>query len=199
MTAGRGIVHSERTGDEERAKETVLHGIQSWIALPQDYEDIDPSFEHYPAETLPIVKKNGVKITLISGEAFGEKSSVKTLSPQFYAEIVLDPGAGVEMPSEYPERAAYVVEGEISIGGETFHPGEMTVLCPGKDIRLKAVSSARIMVLGGAPIDGERHIWWNFVSSSQDKIEAAKEKWKSGGFDKVPGETEFIPLPELPG
>lgn len=195
MTAGRGIVHSERSPGEARAKGERLHGIQAWIALPLAHEDTEPAFEHYPADALPKIKKDGAEITLIAGKAFGLQSEVKTLSPQFYAEVVMEEGAGLDMP-QVPERAVYLVEGELNIGDETLKPATMAVLSQGVKVTLKAAKQSLLMVLGGEPLDGRRHVWWNFVSSSRDKIEAAKDRWQSGGFPEIPGEDEFIPLPD---
>lgn len=196
MTAGRGIVHSERTRDEVRNSESRLFGIQSWVALPKDSEEIAPSFHHHPGDTLPEVENNGVTMRMIAGSAYGMTSPVETASPMFYLNARMIAGSALDMTQDYAERAIYVVEGEIAINGEAHGANEMLVLTEGADVTIEAKDGARIMLLGGAPIDGERHIWWNFVSSSTERIEQAKADWKAGRFDMVEGDDEFIPLPE---
>lgn len=196
MTAGRGIVHSERTRDEVRNSESRLFGIQSWVALPKDSEEIAPSFHHHPGDTLPEVENNGVTMRMIAGSAYGMTSPVETASPMFYLDVRMIAGSALDMTQDYAERAIYVVEGEIAINGEPHGANEMLVLTEGADVTIEAKDGARVMLLGGAPIDGERHIWWNFVSSSTERIEQAKADWKAGRFDMVEGDDEFIPLPE---
>jgi hypothetical protein len=196
MTAGHGIVHSERTPPELRKNGSRLHGIQSWVALPQDAEETDPSFYHHSAATLPTVERPGLRMRLIAGTAFGERSPVATFSELFYADADLAPGGTLELPPEHEERAIYVVNGEIALGGGTVQAGRLIVLRPGVEVTVQARRPAKLMLLGGARLEGQRHIWWNFVSSSRERIEQAKDDWKEGRFAKVPGETEFIPLPE---
>ena len=196
MTAGRGIVHSERSGPEERARDARLHGIQSWVALPRGDEETAPAFHHHPAETLPVVERDGAHMTLIAGTAYGANSPVATFSPTFYLDAVLEAGAAIDLPAEHEERAVYVVEGGVTLAGEDLAAGRMAVLAPGGAPRITAKEASRLMLLGGAPMDGRRTIWWNFVSSSKDRIEQAKADWTAGRFPEVPGETEFIPLPE---
>ncbi len=200
MTAGRGIAHSERTPHEMRAAGSDLFGIQSWVALPLRHEEIDPAFAHHDATDLPVVEDDGLRVRLIAGELFGARSPVSTLSEMFYADAELGAGARLPVPSEHEERAAYVVEGAVTLSGdgETFGAGQLMVFKPGAEITLEAGESApaRVMLLGGEPLEGGRHIWWNFVSSSTERIEQAKEDWKAGRFAPVPEETEFIPLPE---
>lgn len=196
MTAGRGIVHSERTREEVRDSESRMFGIQSWVALPKGSEEIDPSFHHHPGETLPESESDGVHLRMIAGTAYGLKSPVVTASPMFYLDARLGAGASLDMTNEHRERAIFVVEGEITIAEETYSASEMLVLSEDTDITLSSENGARVMLLGGAPIDGERHIWWNFVSSSKERIEQAKADWKAGHFDMIEGDDEFIPLPE---
>jgi redox-sensitive bicupin YhaK (pirin superfamily) len=196
MTAGRGIVHSERTRDAVRNSESRMFGIQSWVALPKDSEEIAPSFHHHPGDTLPEVENNGVTMRMIAGSAYGMTSPVETASPMFYLDVGMIAGTALDMTQDYAERAIYVVEGEIAINGETHGANEMLVLTDGADVTIEATDGARIMLLGGDPIDGERHICWNFVSSSPERIEQAKADWKAGRFDMIEGDDEFIPLPE---
>jgi len=196
MTAGRGIVHSERTADAERATGSSAHGIQSWIALPAADEEADPAFRHHPAATLPGVERDGVEMRLIAGTAYGERAPVETFSEMFYLDAELAAGAAVTLPPEHEERAVYIVDGSVTLDGERLTAARMAILDPGGEAVIHAETAARIMMLGGAPLAGERLMWWNFVSSSRTRIERAKEDWAGGRFDPVPGETEFEPLPE---
>ncbi|MGH8606453.1 MAG: pirin family protein, partial [Gammaproteobacteria bacterium] len=196
MIAGRGIVHSERTGTDLRRTGSRLHGIQLWVALPKAYEEAEPDFGHYPASTLPALEEQGVHIRILAGTAYGATSPVQTLSSLFYVEATMREGGELPLPAEHEERAAYVAHGVVWCGEERVEALRMVVFAPGSTPVLRAESPARVMLLGGAPMDGERHIWWNFVSSSKARIEQAKRDWKKGRFPKVPGETEFIPLPE---
>jgi redox-sensitive bicupin YhaK (pirin superfamily) len=195
MTAGRGIVHSERTGPEARAAGQRMFGIQSWVALAQRDEETAPDFAHFAVGELPMVEDKGVRVRLIAGEAFGAAAPVAVSTPLFYADVQLDAGARVPIDAPHEERALYVVAGAISIDGVTHEAGRMLVLRPGAAITLAAAGPARVMALGGATLDGPRHLWWNFVSSRPERIEAAKADWRAGRFPKVPDETEFIPLP----
>ncbi len=195
MTAGSGIAHSERTGDEERAGVSRLFGIQSWVALPREAEETDPAFFHHPKAALPMIETDGVNMRLIAGTAYGERSPVEIFSEMFYLDARMSAGSRLKLPSEHEERAVYPVEGEISLNDEVVPAGNMAVIVPGVETELKCFHAARVMLLGGAAMDGDRHIWWNFVSSSKNRIERAKADWKENRFDKVPGETEFIPLP----
>ena len=195
MTAGRGIAHSERTPQEDRASGPKLYGLQTWLALPMAQEEVAPAFVHHASEGLPVIDGEGKRVRLILGSLYGEQSPVETLSDTIYAEAVLAPGAVLPFDAEHEERGLYIVAGEIDIGGVSFGAGRLLVLRPGDRISILALSQARLMLVGGAAMDGPRHIWWNFVSSSQDRIEAAKADWKASRFDAVPGETEFIPLP----
>lgn len=197
MTAGRGIAHSERTPLELRRSGSRAHGIQLWVALPRAHEEVEPDFSHHPATTLPILEERGVHLRVLVGSAYGAASPVRTLSPLFYVEASLGAGQELPLPREHEERAAYVVEGTVASGAEVATAGKMLVFARGGEPVLKSENGARVMLLGGAPLDGPRHIWWNFVSSSKERIEQAKRDWKEGRFAKVPGdEVEFIPLPE---
>jgi len=200
MTAGSGIAHSERTPRETRRADNELFGIQSWVAMPRRDEETAPTFAHHGAGELPVVEGEGKRVRLISGSLYGARSPVRTLSEMFYADVTLAAGARLPLPAEHEERAAYVVEGavELPTDGGVFGAGQLLVFKPGVEVTLAAppMSPARLMLLGGAPVDGPRHIWWNFVSSSKERIEQAKEDWRAGRFARVPEETEFIPLPE---
>jgi redox-sensitive bicupin YhaK (pirin superfamily) len=198
MTAGRGIAHSERTGPEARAAGGRLYGIQAWVALPKQHEETAPAFIHHPSDTLPFLEGEGVRMRLIAGSLHGKRSPVKTHSDMFYADAALEAGAGLVLRAEYEERALYLAEGTVEIDGIEFNAGELLVFRPGSEISLQASEASRMMLLGGEPMDGPRHIFWNFVSSSRDRLEEAKADWKNGRFTAVPQETEFIPLPEDP-
>ena len=197
MTAGRGIAHSERTSQDLRATGSKLSGIQSWVALKADDEECAPDFLHYGAADLPVVTGEGKTVRVIAGSVLGAASPVKTSSPLFYADVMLDAGSAVPLDPDFDERAIYTVDGQIDIAGDTFGPGQLLIFKPGDRITIRAKTQARFMMLGGEPMDGPRYIWWNFVSSRKDRIEQAKADWKAARFDAVPGETEFIPLPEM--
>lgn len=194
MTAGRGIVHSERAG-EDRARRSTMHGIQSWIALPDTLEETAPDFTHYPASALPELANDGVRARVIMGEAFGQRSPVETYSPTVYVEMTLEPGARLAVPADYNERALYLVSGSVRVAGAPFERGVMFVAESGAALELEAETAARLMLVGGEPV-GPRHIWWNFVSSRRERIEQAKDDWRAGRFGKIAGDDEFIPLPE---
>ena len=196
MTAGKGIVHSERSPASERAKGARLFGIQSWVALPEHEEESDPGFFHHEQAELPTLEAEGKHVRLIAGSLFGLTSPVKTATGMFYADVSLNAGSMVPVPADHEERAVYIVDGNIEIAGVGFEAGRLLVFRPGDEITIVARQPSRIMLLGGEPMDGPRHIWWNFVSSSKEKIEQAKEDWKQKRFDIVPGdEEEFTPLP----
>ncbi|HEY9284942.1 MAG TPA: pirin family protein [Pyrinomonadaceae bacterium] len=202
MTAGRGIAHSERTPPRLRAGGSELFGIQSWVALPLRHEECAPAFAHHGAAELPVVEGEGKRVRLIAGSLYGARSPVKTPSEMFYADVELEAGARLPVPAAHDERAAYVVEGAAVIEGDgaTFDAGQLMIFKPGADITLAAPRPSRVMLLGGEPPDGgRRHIWWNFVSSSPERIEQAKEDWRAGRFAPVPDETETIPLPPESG
>jgi len=194
MVAGSGIVHSERAGSD-LADNARLHGIQSWIALPADSEESAPSFTHYPAAALPEIQRDGARVRLIMGEAYGERSPVATFSRTLYLEIALAAGAGIDLPDGEQELAFYVVSGSVRVGGETVEAGVMAAVIPGKAIAIRAGADSRVMVVGGDSI-GPRKMFWNFVSTGQERIEQAKRDWREGKFAVVPGDDEFIPLPD---
>lgn len=196
MTAGRGIAHSERTPQARRIDGDRLLGLQSWIALPSAHEEIAPSFQHFAAESLPVVDDHGLEARIIAGSAFGVTSPVTMVSDWFYVEVALAAGVAAPLDPHYEERAVYVVDGEVEIAGDRFAGPRLLIFRPGDRITIKATQAARIMFLGGTALEGPRHIWWNFVSSRRERIEQAKEDWKRGRFQSVPDETEFIPLPE---
>jgi redox-sensitive bicupin YhaK (pirin superfamily) len=197
MTAGKGIVHSERTAAEWRAGPgRRMFGIQSWVALPKEAEETAPEFFHHGANSLPQIEGEGERVRIIAGSLFGQNSPVRTFSGMFYADVALEAGAKVPLPTGHEERAIYVAEGAIDIAGDSFEAGRLLVFRPGDEITAKAQTPGRLLFLGGEPMDGPRHIWWNFVSSSRERIEQAKEDWAQKRFDIVPGdEAEFIPLP----
>lgn len=194
MTAGRGIVHSERAGGDLEI-DARLHGIQSWIALPEGEEDREPAFRHFSAADLPVIEQPGARITLIMGEAFGQRSPVTCYSRTLYADCQLHAGAGLSWPLVERETALYVAEGEVSVGGEPVGAGTMVLLSPGETVSVTAASDSRAMIVGGDPL-GHRSMYWNFVHSSREKISKAAEDWRAGRFPKIEGDDEFIPLPE---
>lgn len=196
MTAGRGIVHSERTDDAERAKTSRVHGIQAWVALPKTHEKTEPAFKHHPSDALPEFVQDGVSMKLIAGTAFGHTADVDVLWPTVYIDIQAKAGQRIAIPDDHQERALYVVSGGIRIDGEAVAEATMAVLTPGSTPLVEATDDSRVMLCGGAPMDGPRLIWWNFVASDKDLLEQAKADWKAGNFEMVPGDDEFIPLPE---
>ena len=197
MTAGQGIVHSERSPAGMRAAGGGMFGIQSWIALPQAHEEMAPRFEHFDAAVLPSVEDKGMRARVIAGTAFGQKSPVGMVSEWFYAEVLLEAGASAPLDADHEERAIYVAEGEVDVAGDKFAGPQLLVFRPGDRITVKATRLSRLMFLGGAALEGHRYIWWNFVSSRKERIEQAKEEWKSGKFGLIPGDDkEFIPLPD---
>jgi redox-sensitive bicupin YhaK (pirin superfamily) len=196
MTAGSGIVHSERTPPDARARGHRLHGIQTWVALPQDHELTQPSFSHQPKASLPEITRPGVSMRLLAGSAFGERAPTPIFSPMVYAAIEMQPGATLELPPEHEQRGVYAVEGELGFAGEILPAQHLAVLETGTTVRVEATTLARLMLVGGMAMDGDRHIWWNFVASSRGLIEEASARWREQRFPPVPGETEFIPLPE---
>ncbi len=202
MTAGHGVTHSERVdGDMLKAPYDLL-GLQTWIALPEDKEEMPADFTHAPKDTLPLLRGEGKEVRLVLGDAWGERAPVETPSEMFYADAALDPGAAIPLPDNHEDRGAYVVSGTVEVAGQTFEAGRMMVFRPGDRISLRAgPQGARLMLLGGATLGGPRHIWWNFVASSKDKIEAAKQAWREGDWDhgrfRLPptDNAEFVPLP----
>ena len=199
MTAGRGITHSERSPADERAAGPQLSGIQTWLAMPRAKEEMPAAFEHVPEAKLPIVDAGGVEVRLIMGEAYGARSAVTCHSPTLYAALAMAPGSSIEVENEADERAVYLLDGDAEIDGVALQPSHLVLLRPGYRPRLRSRRGARLMICGGAPMDGERHVWWNFVSSSRDRINEAKRAWKAGDFALPPDDDdEFIPLPEVP-
>jgi len=196
MVAGRGIVHSERTPPEARVAGAPIHGIQTWIALPQAQEETEPSFVHHPAASLPEVRREGVRLRLIAGEAYGARAPAKVFSAMFYVDARIEPGATLALPTGHAERAVYVADGRVEVEGTSRGVGEMMVFDAEATATMRASRSARLMLLGGARLDGPRHIWWNFVSSRTDRIERAKLDWREDRFSSVPGDPERVPLPE---
>jgi redox-sensitive bicupin YhaK (pirin superfamily) len=196
MTAGRGIVHSERVSPEVRRQGMAAHGLQLWVALPADQESSEPTFQHIPGDALPEFDAGATRIRLLAGSAYGRTSPVRTASSLLYAEARIPAGGVLEIPPEHAERAAYVVEGAISLGETSWQARRMAVFKPAIPVRLRSETGARVMLLGGAPLEGTRYIWWNFVSSNHERIEKAREDWKSRRFPAIPGDdVEFVPLP----
>jgi redox-sensitive bicupin YhaK (pirin superfamily) len=197
MTAGRGIVHSERTPQELRGAPMSVSGLQTWLALPDDKEEVDPIFENTAAMRLPEIDAEGVSGRVVIGAFSGLRSPVVTASDTLYADLSLAPGASVKIPADAEERAIYTLQGEVSISGDRFPAERLLVFRPGDEIVVSSEGGAHFMLFGGASLGSRRYIWWNFVSSSKERIEQAKEEWKTGRFDIVPGdEEEFIPLPD---
>ena len=199
LFAGSGIVHSERTPPEERRGGAPLHGIQTWVALPLKDEQAQPSFTHIPRSRLPALSDKGVEIRVIAGSAFGQRAPTPVFSETLYAAVELAAGAKLALPPEHEERAIHVVSGEIAVDGVTIAPFHVAALAAGGTVEITAASAARLMLFGGARIDEDRHIWWNFVASSRELMEEAKQRWREQRFPPVPDETEFIPLPEDAG
>ena len=197
MRAGRGIVHSERTSVERKASGQRLFGLQTWMALPTAEEETDPAFLHHAVDALPVVDAEGVSARVIAGAFLGQRSPLATASDTLYADIQLNAAARMPLDTTYDERALYVIAGALRIGRDRFEAGQLVILRRGADVVVEAIDAARCMVFGGEPMEGPRYIWWNFVSSRRERIDAAKEEWAAGRFDTVPGdETDFIPLPE---
>jgi redox-sensitive bicupin YhaK (pirin superfamily) len=195
MTAGRGIAHSERTPAPERAAGHGIHGLQFWVGLPEEAEDTDPGFHHHPAATLPAWEQDGVALRLMAGEAFGRRAPVKVYSPMFYVDAQMPAGARLSVDAPHAERGVLVLSGAVRISGEALPAGELAVLAPGVEVSIDADADSRLVLFGGAPL-GPRHMWWNFVSSSRERIERAKQDWRDQRFGAIAGETEFISLPD---
>jgi len=196
MTAGRGIVHSERSPDRERAEGGELFGIQAWIALPIEHEETEPKFFHTPKNDLPRVEGSGKDIRLVCGEAFGEKSPVLTYSKTLYADILLNAGVCLSLEAEGKEKALYIAEGEIEVDSQTYAAGQMLLFTSNTTPSIEARKESRMILFGGDPLSEPRFIWWNFVSSKKEKMEKAGRDWQSGQFPSVPNDPEFIPLPQ---
>jgi len=196
MVAGKGIVHSERTPADVRAQGGSMHGLQLWIALPTEAEEAEPRFEHHAMASLPVVRRPGATLRVIAGSAYGQTAPVGVLSPTLYVDVTLAPGASLAVDGEHEDRAVYVVDGTVVCAGQRLVPGALTVLRAGADVSLSSEGGARAVLIGGAPLPGVRHIEWNFVSSSAERLQRAKDDWRAGRFPKVPGDdVEFIPLP----
>ena len=197
MTAGSGIAHSERTEDAMKKSGFRMHGVQTWVALPKTHEETAPSFQHVPVGDLPAWQEAAASLRLIVGSYAGRKAPTTHFSPIFYVAAEMPAAAGITVSAEHAERAVYVSEGTVTIGDRQLGVGDLGVLAAGAPAEaLAGAEGAKLMLLGGAPMDGPRHIWWNFVSSSKERIEKAKADWKEGRFAKVPGDSEFIPLPD---
>ena len=200
MTAGKGIVHSERTGPELRSTGSPIHGLQMWVGLPAAKEEMDPGFAHHETREFPMVGDTGKSVRVVVGSLYGTKSPVPTVHETIFGDVHLSAGASLPLDADHEERAVYVIKGVVDIAGDKFEPGRLLVFKRGDRITITAATDAHFVIVGGAPMDGPRHIWWNFVSSRKERIEQAKADWTAGHFDKVPGdEIEFIPLPEKPG
>lgn len=195
MTAGRGISHSERSPDAERAAESTLHGIQTWVALPDESEEVAPAFHHHPAAEIPSWQENGVSVVLVAGEAYGRVSPVKAFSPILYLDLQFTAGSKFTLTADYSERAIYGVTPGLTVDGQPLAQHHLVVLEPGCAVVITAQTAGRCMAIGGEPL-GKRHKWWNFVSSRLDRIEQAQQDWRDWKFGQVPDETEFIPLPK---
>lgn len=197
MTAGSGIVHSERSPDGQRPGEAPLYGIQSWVALPKEHEETAPGFVHHGAGEMPRLEGDGARVTVVAGSAFGKTSPVALLHETVYADIHLQAGSTLQIEPEAEERGLYILTGGLEVAGSRFNAGSLLVLHPSLPVPVTARGDTHFQLVGGAEMDGPRHLWWNFVSSSKDRLEAAKADWKAGRFPKVPGDdVEFIPLPE---
>lgn len=196
MTAGSGIAHSERSPDRERARGMHLHGLQSWVALPDGQEEIQPEFHHHPAATLPSLSLDEAELRIVAGEAFGRRSPVHVHWPTLYVDVLLAEGGALGVPPEHTERAVYLVAGELDVAGIHVSEGSLVVLTPGETVPLRAKSTARLMLLGGERFPQLRFIWWNFVASGRERIEQAKRDWRAGRFAPVAGDPELMPLPD---
>jgi hypothetical protein len=197
MTAGRGIVHSERSPEETRATSRRMSGLQTWLALPDDKEEIAPTFENTAAASMGVLDDGKAHARVLIGSFHGASSPVAQYSETLYVDVTLPAGGEIEITAEAEERAIYVAEGRIEIAGDTFAPDQLLVFRPGDQIVVRSPGGASFMLFGGASMSSRRYIWWNFVSSSRERIEQAKEEWRSGRFDIVPGdEEEFVPLPD---
>ncbi|MDO9411182.1 MAG: pirin family protein [Pseudolabrys sp.] len=197
MTAGRGIVHSERTDTALRNSGSPIHGLQMWVALPQAKEEMEAGFAHHATNEFPLIRDNGKTVRVVVGSLYGASSPVPTVHETMFGDVTLQAGHSIPIDAGHEERALYMIDGVIDVAGDKFEAGRLLVFKPGDKITVTAVTHAHFALLGGAPMDGPRHIWWYFVSSRKERIEQAKAEWKAGHFGKVPGdEIEFIPLPE---
>jgi redox-sensitive bicupin YhaK (pirin superfamily) len=196
MTAGKGIVHSERSTDHARQMVSKLYGLQIWMALANDKHEVDPDFQHYSADQLPKLERDGVKITVIAGTAWGLTSPVSIQLPTLYADICIEAGSELKIPSDQPERALYLLQGDIRVDGTEAKAGQFLILPERTSVNIQANSEARLVLLGGEPLTTRRRMWWNFVALDKERIEKAKDDWRNGRFPPVPGENDPLPLPE---
>jgi redox-sensitive bicupin YhaK (pirin superfamily) len=195
MTAGRGIVHSERKPDDLKNRSYLNHGLQLWVALPRDHEEDEPSFVHTPASTIPELRVGDAQVRVLVGEAFGAQSPVRPAAPTLYLDVQLSDGGALDLPPLAPEMALYPVQGAVTVNGDAVDSGAMAVLDPGAPVRLLAVGATRLAIVGGAPLDGPRYLWWNFVSSRRERIVQASADWQAQRMGGIAGDPEFIPLP----
>jgi len=196
MSAGAGIVHSERRPDDLMDKSYGLHGLQLWVALPQELEESPPTFEHTPEKNLPVFAHAGAEVHLLIGSLFGHRSPVRAAGETLYADLRFSAATELTLPGEVEEMAVYPLDTDLLVDGVTVHPGTLAVLAPHSTSRVRAKTPGRVMLIGGAALDGRRHIWWNFVSSTSERISRAADDWEQQRFARIPGETEFMPLPE---
>ena len=197
MTSGQGISHSERTGADERGHLHGVHGLQIWVALPKEFEEKSPEFFHHDASSIPFLDLKGVRLRVIAGEAYGMSSPVKIYSPLFYVDVKMDAGSVLELPPQYMERGAYVINGNVRVGGDTIPVHSLPIFLPQGHVRIEAATDSHLVLLGGEKLPEKRFIWWNFVSTSQERIEQAKQDWVEGRFGKIPGDDqEFVALPD---
>lgn len=197
MTAGQGISHSERTGTNERGHLHNVHGLQSWVALPKECEEKEPEFFHHATTAIPFLELRGVTLRVIAGEAYGMTSPIKIYSPLFYVDVNMQAGSSLELPAQYLERGAYIISGQVRVGSDKIEPQTMPIFLPQGHVKIEADTVAHLVLMGGEPLPEKRFIWWNFVSTSQERIEQAKEDWVHGRFGTIPGDAqEFVPLPE---
>ena len=195
MSAGNGIVHSERTSEADRAKPQSLHGLQLWVALPLDLEQGAAHFEHIEAGALPLLQLDGISGRVVAGTAYGQRSPVTIASELFYVDANVAQGKRLRLPDEHIQRAAYVVDGAMHAGGDSLQRGELVSFKPGEDVELVADVDTHVVLLGGAPLDAPRYMWWNFVASSESLLQQARQDWREQRYPMVPGDAEFIPLP----
>jgi redox-sensitive bicupin YhaK (pirin superfamily) len=196
MSAGAGIVHSERRPEDLKDKHYGLHGLQLWVALPRELEESAPTFEHTPENDLPVLAHEGVEVRLLVGSLFGARSPVRAASKTIYADMRFSADAELTLPGEFEELAVYALDTDILVDGANVQRGALAVLTSGQAPKVRSIAPGRVMVIGGAPLDGHRHIWWNFVSSTSERISRAADAWEQQRFGHVPGEVEFTPLPE---
>lgn len=196
MSAGAGIVHSERRPEDLTGKPYGLHGLQLWVALPREFEESSPTFEHTPANNLPVLARNGVEVRLLVGSLFGAQSPVRTASETIYADLRFSAGSALTLPGDFEELAVYALDTDLLVDGTNVPRGTLAVLVPHQQTQIRAAAPARVMLIGGAPLDGPRHIWWNFVASQRERIDRAADDWEQQRFERIPGETDFTPLPE---